>query len=152
MARRVSESILPVGILKIFLTVLLLILKTSLNMALVSVSPYCFIVLVLCAIGPSVFSPQYRRVCRTPKQVNCQTAYMKVYIERNTIQVELIRLRNKMATLLMLETLNWEYAFAIGVFTKLGSLLSVRSRHCSVQGAPDVSRHDLFGARHFGTY
>ena len=57
-----------------------------------------------------------------------------------------------MATLLKLETLNWEYAFAIGVFTKLGSLLSARSRHCSVQGAPDVSGHDHFGARHFGTY
>ncbi len=77
---------------------------------------------------------------------------MKVYIERNNIQVELIRFLKKIATLLTLETLKWEYTFATDVFTKLGSLLSVMSRHCSVQGAPDVSGHDHFGARHFGTY
>ena len=33
---------------------------------------------------------------------------MKVYIERNNIQVELIRFRKKIAILLPLETLKWE--------------------------------------------
>ena len=37
---------------------------------------------------------------------------MKVYIERNNMQVELIRLRQKISTLLTLETLKWEYTFA----------------------------------------
>ena len=51
--------------------------------------------------------------------------------------------------LLTLETLKCE----IGpVFTKLGSLLSGASGHCSVLVAPDVSGHDHFGTRHFGTY
>ena len=44
------------------------------------------------------------------------------------------------------------YSFATAVFTKLGSLLSGTSRHCSVLVAPDVSGHDHFGTRHFGTY
>ena len=49
----------------------------------------------------------------------------KVYIERNNNkQVELILFRKNIATLLMLETLKWEYTFAT-----------------------DVSGHD-----HFGTY
>ena len=41
---------------------------------------------------------------------------------------------------------------ATDVFTKLASLLSVTRLHCSVQRAPDVSGHDNFGTRHFGTY
>ena len=42
--------------------------------------------------------------------------------------------------------------FATDVFKKLGSLLSVTRLHCSVQRAPDVSGHDNFGTRLFGTY
>ena len=38
------------------------------------------------------------------------------------------------------------------VFTELGSLLFMTSRHCSVLGAPAVSGHEHFGIRHFGTY
>ena len=59
---------------------------------------------------------------------------------------------SKIATLLTLETLKWEYSFATDVFTELGSLLSGTSRHCSVLGAPDVSEHEHFGTRNFGTY
>ena len=44
------------------------------------------------------------------------------------------------------------YSFATAVFTKLGSMLSGTSRHCSVLVAPDVSGHDHLGTRHFGTY
>ena len=39
---------------------------------------------------------------------------MKVNIERGNIQVEIIRFR-KIATLLTLETLKWEYTFATDV-------------------------------------
>ena len=35
---------------------------------------------------------------------------------------------------------------------KIGLLLSMTCRHCSVQWASDVSGHDHFGTRHFGTY
>ena len=55
---------------------------------------------------------------------------MKVYIDRNNIQVELIRFRKKIATLLTLETLKWDNFF---VFMKFGSLLSARCRHSSVK-------------------
>ena len=44
------------------------------------------------------------------------------------------------------------YSFATDVFTKLGSMLSGTSHHCSVLVALDVSGHDHFGTRHFGTY
>ena len=44
------------------------------------------------------------------------------------------------------------YSFATAVSTKLGTMLSGTSRHCSVLVAPDVSGHDRFGTRHFGTY
>ena len=37
------------------------------------------------------------------------------------------------------------YSFATAVFTKLGSLLSGKSRHRSELVAPDVSWHDNFG-------
>ena len=57
---------------------------------------------------------------------------MTVYIERNNIQVELLRFRKKIATLFALQTLTWE-TFATDVFVKLGSLLSVTCRHRSVQ-------------------
>ena len=79
---------------------------------------------------------------------------MKVYIERNNKHVELTRFgfRKKIATLLTLGTLKWENSFATAVFTKSGSFLSWTSRHCSEMGAPDVSGHDHFGSRHFGTY
>ena len=36
------------------------------------------------------------------------------------------------------------YSFATAVFTKLGSLLSGTSRHCSELVAPDVSGHDHY--------
>ena len=81
---------------------------------------------------------------------------MKVYIERNNKHVELIRFRKKIASILTMETLTWEYSFATAVFTKLGSLLSGTSRHCTVLGAPDVSDmttsvHAISGHSHFGT-
>ena len=59
----------------------------------------------------------------------CIVNIMKMFIERNNIQVELIRFRKKIATLLTLVTLKWEYTFATDVFMKLDSLLSVTSRH-----------------------
>ena len=40
----------------------------------------------------------------------------------------------------MLQTSKWEYTFATDVFTKLGSLLSVPSHHCSVQAVRTESR------------
>ena len=49
---------------------------------------------------------------------------MKVYIERNNIQVELIRFRKKISTLWTLETSKLE-TFGTDMFIKLGSLLSV---------------------------
>ena len=67
------------------------------------------------------------------------------------MQVELIRFRKTISTLLTLETFKLEYTFAIDVFTKLGSFLSVTCRHCYVQGASYVSGHDHFGTNHFGT-
>ena len=39
------------------------------------------------------------------------------------------------------------YSFATAVFTKLGSMLSGTSRHCSVLVAPDASGHDHFGTQ-----
>ena len=42
--------------------------------------------------------------------------------------------------------------FTTDVFAKLGSLLAVTSRHCSVQGAPDVPGNNYFGTCRFGTY
>ena len=62
--------------------------------------------------------------------------------------MELIRFR-KIATLLSLETLKWEYTFAADV------LIAIRYESPLVQGAsgvPDVSGHDHFGTRHFGTF
>ena len=38
---------------------------------------------------------------------------MKVYIDRNNIQVELIRFRKKIATLLTLESLQWDNFFCV---------------------------------------
>ena len=81
---------------------------------------------------------------------------MKVYIERNNMQVELIRFRKKLATLLTLETLKWEYGFANAVFTILGSLLSGTNRHCSVLGRRTfrdmtTSVHAILGHIQFGT-
>ena len=42
---------------------------------------------------------------------------MKVYIERNNMQVEFIRFLKKILTLLTLDTSKWEYTFATDVFT-----------------------------------
>ena len=56
---------------------------------------------------------------------------MKVYIDRNNIQVQLIRFRKK-ATLFPLESLKWNN-FRDRVFMKLGSLLPVRCRHRSLK-------------------
>ena len=51
----------------------------------------------------------------------------------------------KIASLLTLEALKWEYCFVTAGFTKLGSLLSGTSRHYSVLGSPHVLGHDHFG-------
>ena len=61
---------------------------------------------------------------------------MKVYIKRNNLQVELhnTKFRGKIATLLTLETLKCRSGNILSRPTF--SLLSVTSRHCSVQGAP----------------
>ena len=52
---------------------------------------------------------------------------MKVYIEKNNVQVELIGFRKKMATLLTLQTLKWAYTLATDVL-----IASAMSRHYSV--------------------
>ena len=79
----------------------------------------------------------------------CIVDIMKVYIERNNIQVIFIRFR-KIATLQTLETLKWDYTFATDV------LIAIRYKSPLVQGAtggaPDVSGRDHFGTRHFGTF
>ena len=62
-----------------------------------------------------------------------------------------------MATLLTLETLKWEYSFATGVFTKLGSLLSLTSSGCAGRFGTWRLRYtpfrDIFNSvhSHFGT-
>ena len=56
----------------------------------------------------------------------------------------------KIATLLTFETLKWDI-----LSRPTYSLLSVTSRHSSVQGAPGGRMflgHIQFGTRHFGTY
>ena len=72
----------------------------------------------------------------------------KVYIARNNIHVELNYDSVKNSDFIDIK--NFEvgirpYSFATAVFTKLGSMLSGTSRHCSVLVAPDVSGHDHFG-------
>ena len=42
--------------------------------------------------------------------------------------------------------MKWEYTFATKV------LVAIRYESPLVQGAPDVSGHDHFGTRHFGTF
>ena len=64
---------------------------------------------------------------------------MKEYIERNNMQIELIRFRKKIDFLTM-ETSKWEYTFATDVFTKLGSLVSMTCRNCSVRAVRTESR------------
>ena len=85
---------------------------------------------------------------------SCYTAHkcivnvMKVYIKRNNIQVELIRFRKKIATLLTFETFKWEYSFATNV------LIAIRDEApmvCRGPCAPDVSEHSHFGTCHIGT-
>ena len=70
----------------------------------------------------------------------------KVYIARNNIHVvknsDFIDIGNFEVGISRLSS------FATAVFTKLGSLLSGTSRHCSVLVAPDVSGHDHFGISH----
>ena len=78
----------------------------------------------------------------------------KVYIARNNIHVELIRFSKNSD---FIDIGNFEvgirpYSFATAEFTKFASLLSGTSRHCSVLVALDVSGHDHFCIRHFGTY
>ena len=74
---------------------------------------------------------------------------MKVYIKRNNVQqVELIRFRKKIATLLTFETLKWEYIFATDV------LIAIRDEAplvCRGPCTPDVSQHSDFGTCHIGT-
>ena len=62
---------------------------------------------------------------------------MKVYIKtsRNNIQVEFIRFRKKLATLLTFETLKWKYTFATDL------LITIRDESPLVCRAPDVSEH-----------
>ena len=58
--------------------------------------------------------------------------------EQHTSEVELIRFRKKIATLLTFETLKWEYTFATDV------LIAIRDESplvCRALGAPDVSEH-----------
>ena len=71
---------------------------------------------------------------------SCYTAHehivniMKVYIQMNNMQVELIRFGKKV-TLLTFETFKWEYTFATGV------IISIRDASplvCRAPGAPDV--------------
>ena len=74
----------------------------------------------------------------------CLYFILNVYIERNNIQVELKRFRN-----------NSDF-ISVGNF-EVGIYFRDRRAdcYCSVQGAPgapDVSAHDHFGTRHFGTY
>ena len=65
-------------------------------------------------------------------------SFSTVYIERSNMQVELIRIRKNIE---FIDAGNFEAGtFATDVFMKLDSLLSVMSRHCSVQCA-----------EHFGT-
>ena len=71
----------------------------------------------------------------------------KVYIARNNIHMELILFRKNSD---FIDIGNFEvgirpYSFVTAEFTKLGSMLSGTSRHCSVLVAPDVSGHDHFG-------
>ena len=70
---------------------------------------------------------------------------MKVYIEKNNVQVELIRFRKKIATILLLtlQTLKWAYTFATDVLIAIHdeSLLF----GSEAPGAPDISGHDHFG-------
>ena len=56
---------------------------------------------------------------------------MKMYSDRNNIQVELIRLRKKISTKLHISIFNVRQQFM-----KLGSLLNVRCRHRSVNCEP----------------
>ena len=75
---------------------------------------------------------------------------MKVYIERNNIQVELVRFRKNSD---FIDVWNFE----------LGIYFRDWRAHCypwrvatglfrGAPGAPDVSGHDNFGTRHFVTY
>ena len=94
----------------------------------------------------------FGEVLRCPHK--CIVTITKVYIARNNIHVELIRFRKNSD---FIDIGNFEvgirpYSFATVVFTKLGSMLSGTSRHCSVLVAPDVSGHDHIATRHFGTY
>ena len=85
---------------------------------------------------------------------SCYTAHrkflvniMKVYSDRNNIQVDLIRF-HKIATLLTFEILKWEYIFATDV------LIAIRDEApliCRVPCAPDVSEPSHFETCHIGT-
>ena len=99
---------------------------------------------------PALHSVRFGQLlsCAHKRNVNI----MKVYIERNNIQVELIWFRKKYRLYWHWKLWSRTSSFATAVFTKLGSLLSGTSRHCSVLGAPVVSGHARFGTRHFRTY
>ena len=75
---------------------------------------------------------------------------MKVCIERNNIQVELIRFRKKIVTFIAVGN------FEVGIYFATDVLIAIRDESplfCSGgPGVPDVSAHDHFGTRHFGTY
>ena len=91
---------------------------------------------------PSLHSVRFELLrCAHKRIVNI----MKVYIEKNNVQMELIRFRKKIATLLTLQTLKLE----------LGLYFRHRCAHCirnesplfgsEAPGVPDVSGHDHFG-------
>ena len=72
---------------------------------------------------------------------------MKVYIERNNIQVELIRFRKNSD---FIAVGNVE----VGIYFHDRRLIAIRDDSplvCS-GAAPDVSAHGHFGRCHFGTY
>ena len=56
----------------------------------------------------SLHSVSFGQLLRCARKRIVNNFIMKVYIERNNIQVELIRFRKKIATLLKLESLKWE--------------------------------------------
>ena len=74
---------------------------------------------------------------------------MNVCIERNNIQVELIRFRKNSDFIAVGN-------FEVGIYFATDVLIAIRDESplfCSGgPGVPDVSAHDHFGTRHFGTY
>ena len=89
----------------------------------------------------SIYSVRFGQVlrCAHKRIVNI----MKVYIEKNNVQVELIRFRKNSDFIDFKKTLKWAYTFAPHV------LIGIRDESplfgCEAPGALDVSGHDHFG-------